>query len=354
MFLYKRLFSKASGVIRELLYILRVLGNQFSGKRKHTYCSWLWDTAFIDEHGNVTACCNGFPGNLGNINEDNLSRIIGKSKRLKSARWRSLHGCLRCFHDCSHLSKEDRESTITRKSSEEPDKWLHIQYTSFCNLNCKMCGQDHASRVRLADDILKRNIDWHTVDQVLFQGGEILALEEAKQFYLWLTQEKKKKVNVITNGVLINEEWAEHLVKGGNFIEISVNATTDDTYRIVNNSRAFSTVIRNIKRLITVKHKLGFDTLIRYHFTIIPENVTEIADAIIFADTLGCDIVTYCFDTSVPHYFEKHEDARKAIKENILKVIKQNDLKVKIRGQYLDQLGLLDETVPQSVIVYCV
>ena len=77
-----------------------------------------------------------------------------------------------------------------------------------------MCWQDHHNNVMLDSELLKKNIDWSRVENIEFQGGEVLAMKGAKKIYLWLTKEMDKKINLITNGTLISDEWAEHLLYG--------------------------------------------------------------------------------------------------------------------------------------------
>ncbi len=87
--------------------------------------------------------------------------------------------------------------------------------------------------------------------------------------YLWLTKVMNKKVNLVTNETLINDEWAEHLVKGSRKIRISVNAATKKTHELVNKGSKYDKVVENIRKLIYHKHHLNLDTQITFHFTIL-------------------------------------------------------------------------------------
>lgn len=345
-----RRLKRVLRILKRVLLIFYGFINYLFGNRRNTYCYWLWDTADINEYGDVSACCYRGIGNMGNLYKHNLYDIWTKSIRLKISRWLSLNGCLDCFRWCPTLSKKEKSSTIHHQVPTEYPKMLYIRYGTFCPYNCIMCRQDHKSRIVIDNDILKKNIDWSRVDEIVLQGGEILAIENAKKFYLWLTKQINKKVNLITNGVLIDDEWADHLVKGSKWIEISVNAATEKTYQLINNNPDFIKVIDNIRRLISLKNKYSLDVKIRYHFTIIPENIHETPDAIQLADNLGCDMITYCYDRLVPSIIKKNNELREQIKAKIQHLINNNKLKIKIRANNLEQLGLLEEISSDNII----
>jgi len=159
-----------------------------------------------------------------------------------------------------------------------------------------------------------------------------------------------KKANLITNGALINDEWAEYLLRGSQWIEISVNAVTEKIYEVVNGVPLFSKVIYNIKKLAGLKNKYGLDTLIRYHFSAVPENVHEIAAAIPFAERLGCDIITFGYDFSVPSYLKKNNEIKQKIKTEISRLINSGSLRIKIRGNRLEQLGIIENTDNDNIL----
>ncbi len=203
-----------------------------------------------------------------------------------------------------------------------------------------MCYQDHRSKVVLNSEVIRKNIDFSGIEDIDFQGGEILAMKNAREMYLWLTKELHKKVNLITNGILINEEWADHLVKGSNWIQISVNAATKEIHETVNRNSNFARVIDNIKKLTHLKNEYGSDVKIAYKFTIVPENIHEVRDAITLADDLGCDQIAFGFDASIPGFLQGNEQLRENIKNSISQ-LRNKGLKIDIENKRLEQLGLL-------------
>ncbi len=252
----------------------------------------------------------------------------------------SLHRCLHCFHGCTLLSDSQKASAASPVNSLQYPKKLRVLFGEFCNVDCIMCYQDHHSKVILDKEAFRKNIDFSMIEEIDFQGGEILEMKNAREMYLWLTRELHKKVNLITNGVLINDEWADHLVKGSNWIQISANAATKETHETVNRNSSFARVIDNIKKLTHLKNECRSNVKIVYKFTIVTENIHEVSDAIKLADDLGCDQIAFGFDASIPRFLRDDKQLKETIKNRIA-LIRSHGLKINIENKRLEQLGLL-------------
>jgi len=203
-----------------------------------------------------------------------------------------------------------------------------------------MCWQDHNSKTTLNNDILKKNIDWTQVEKIELQGGEILAMKGAKELYIWLTKRMNKKVDIITNGRLINDEWADNLVNGSDQIEISVNASTKKTHELVNKGSNYEIVINNIRKLIQLKYKHNLNTKIVYKYTIVTENIHEFTDAIKLANSSGCDSITFGCDKRMLSFLNENPKLKENIKKE-LSSINYKELKVHVNTKILKWLGLL-------------
>lgn len=335
----RKIGRKIAGAIVLLQTFFKIIVNAL--RFRPTYCHLLWENVFISPNGDTFGCCSWKPGKFGNINDDSLAHIWSDSPRLKIYRILSLHNCLNCFLDCHILSKAEKLRPPPRSIDTRHPKKVWLLYGETCNLNCIMCPQEHRSMETLDNEVIQKNIDWDQVEEIEMQGGEILAMENAKTLYLWLTTELNKKVNLITNGLLINDEWAYHLVNGSSWIQISINAATKRTHELVNKNSDFDKVISNVNKLIKLKHLHCFTVNIIYKFTVITENVHEIADAILAAEEFGFDEIHFGHDAIVIDYLAKNHELRKKLRTQILQCTKSN-YKVTIERNRLEHLGLLD------------
>jgi len=313
----------------------------YCGRRKSTYCPFLWEYATIDRYGTVYSCCCFAPWPVGSIYKNSLSEIWTKSLRLKIARWLSCRGALHCFASCFIRFVCDQKDLIQRcKGNPDHPKSIMVVYGEFCNYRCIMCNIDRDSKVCLDSEYAKKNIDWSRAEEIVLTGGEILAIDPAKDLFLWLTREKNKKVSLLSNGSLITPEWAEYLVKGGGSLRIAVNAASAETYKRVCQGD-FSRIIENLRKLVELKHKFNASSTVEFRFTIIPENAHEIAEAILLANELGCDVVAFGIATSGGDFLIRQEELRRQLKDKIRQLINDPKIAITIEKDYLAQLDLL-------------
>jgi len=326
----------------KLLPIIKDKGRE----ARNTSCHLLWDSVFINSKGDVYSCCYSKPGVLGNIYRSNLGYLWRRNTKLKLYRSISQSGYLDYICNrttCPHRSVEVKNYMNLKAPIDYPRN-LQIEYGNYCNLECIMCHQRSSrtnNRHILENNALKKNIDWSRIQKIMFHGGEILAMKGGKEFYLWLTQKMNKKVELITNGTLIDDEWAEHIVKGSNIVLISVNAATEKTHELINKNSRFKVVINNIKRLINAKIKNCSEVKIVYSCPIMRENMHEIAEAILFSNNLGCDVISYDYVYYMKYFLEENNKLKIQIKKKIQNVLKNKKLKINLYRDRLASLGLL-------------
>jgi MoaA/NifB/PqqE/SkfB family radical SAM enzyme len=183
-----------------------------------------------------------------------------------------------------------------------------------------MCRQKHDDTRELPAELLQRNIGWEYVKRLEMIGGELLYQKEAKKLFAWLADHHPHiDMSITTNGTLLNEDWIELILRGSNYLVISVNATTPDTYTRVSGSspRMFETVINNMQNLIKLQQRVKKPFTTIFKFTITPENVHECIPAIPFAEKLGCQKIQLGSSDRVFPYFQEHPEKLYAIEEYI-------------------------------------
>lgn len=302
-----------------------------------TYCHLLWDSAFINQHGDVFACCHSAPAALGNIAHADMS-TIWKGGALAEFRAQSKAGALACAVTCNILSPEEKAGLRRPPASDEHPRNIWLLWGEFCHIRCIMCPQDHQSRIALDGEVLKRQVDWARVEEVEIQGGEIFVMKGALEFYRWLTTTAGKKVNVITNGLLVTRAWADHMVHTASWIDVSVNGATKETHERVNAGSTFERVIDNLRGLVRAKQSGGGSALVIYKFTIVPENAHEIPDAIALADEIGCDQIAFGYDRTVPAFLASNPEVASRLRTRLAAM---PALSIAIEQKRLTHLGLL-------------
>jgi MoaA/NifB/PqqE/SkfB family radical SAM enzyme len=336
-------------------WIMRAVTHNVFVERKGTYCPKLWDSAFVDQFGNVFNCCHSRPGSSGNLYKTSMTDIWRKSPRLKLFRWLSRHKALYCALDCILLTEAEMNSTPRKAPAIQHPSVVRVLHGELCNIACPMCWQNHTDKRMISNEVLQNQIDWTQVNDIELQGGEVMAMKQAKEFFLWLTQEQHKKANLISNGTLINDEWARHLVLGSDWVAVSVNAATQEVHEQINFKSKFPRVMENIRRMVQYKRELGAPVTIIYKFSIVAGNLHEIADAIPVAAELGCDKITFGYDvTTVPAYLDAHPELKTELQQK-LQVHLAADLPIEIETMRLEFLGLLpsDQAAPKGGAASC-
>ena len=151
--------------------------------------------------------------------------------------------------------------------------WLLIYVSDLCNLRCEMCPHHNGKNNKFSfqKELVKEYITPETLEKiykkfpesvfVMLGGvGEPLLNPYFKDL-VQITANNRKKMNLITNGVLLNEEIADYLLsnKYVNQISISLNASSSKEYIDICKIDRFDTVCKNIKYLVKRKKELSSD-----------------------------------------------------------------------------------------------
>lgn len=135
-----------------------------------------------------------------------------------------------------------------------------ISLTDRCNVACLFCyagcgsTQKHSSRVMTTDEvkrvltIIRRDAE---VPSVSFTGGEPLLRRDLEELVLFARRELQFRVNLITNGTLMDEGRAESLSKAGlHSAQVSLGSPDQDLHdRIVRVRGSYRKTLAGIKAL---------------------------------------------------------------------------------------------------------
>lgn len=309
--------------------------------KRETYCPRLWREIFIDEEGYAYSCCHLKPEKLGSIYETPLKEIWNGEK-LRRLRGESLNGQLKCFKGCNLLEEHEFEEKreVDTEVPYEKLKRLKILFGEACNIECIMCWQDSKKRLCLDPAALMKQVDLSPVESIEIQGGEPMFMPQVREFFDYAA-EQGKKVSFLTNGTIMNEEWAEKIAKHSVFIHFSINAATAETHELVNKGSRWEKVMKHIGMIKAVKERTGGDCRVCGHFTIIPENVHEVPAFIEKFSSFGFEEIDFGYDYKFPFYLKLHPKKKRQIKEEIQSAYEKCPDKDAVRTLRLEILGLL-------------
>jgi len=288
----------------------------------------------------VYACCHNRPAPLGSIQTRSLRDILTGAVA-EEFRRRSRSGDLECYRTCILLYKrEEPPPGLTDKASYSDFCRLKVLFGELCNINCIMCWQDHRDNTSLSYELIKDRVDLTPFHEIDIQGGEPLAIRSAREFFKHAT-EHGKRVSFLTNGLLVNDDWARRIAVGSFMVHFSLNAATKETHESINRGSNWDKVWENIKRVKKFKSQLGSPVKIIGHMTIVERNLYEIAR---FIDTMHVefDELNFCYDRRLPGYLRKIPEIQAEISGDLARLGEEAMSTVSEFGRArLRDLGLL-------------
>lgn len=183
--------------------------------------------------------------------------------------------------------------------------WLLIYVSDLCNLRCEMCPH-HSGKTNNFEFQKKLDNKFISLEMlekiykkfpeaifVMLGGvGEPLLHPQFKDI-VKLTAKYKKKINIITNGTLLNDDLIEFLMKEKmlNQISISLNASTAKEYTSICkvDNKVFKKTVSHIKKLVDAKKKYKANVEIVVSGVCSHEFMKSSYDFLKFCDKLNVD-----------------------------------------------------------------
>ncbi len=198
--------------------------------------------------------------------------------------------------------------------------YMEISPSGVCNHRCIYCALDYMKYQRrfLDTNILKERITELGrlgLKSIMYAGeGEPLVHKEIVNI---IDHTKKSGIDVAitTNGVLLNEELTDKILGNVEWIKVSVDAASCDTYAKIHRTKPadFDTVIKNMSYAVKSRNLSGFKCALGMQFLLLPENQKEAVLLAEIAKDIGMDYLV--IKPYSQHFFSK-TDRYRSIKYN--------------------------------------
>ncbi len=195
--------------------------------------------------------------------------------------------------------------------------YMEISPTSTCNHRCVFCSLDFVGYKHryLKTDRLKTVIGELAelgLKSIMFAGeGEPLLHRDFTEIVVH-TRASGIDVAVTTNGVHLTPQVSDVVLKNAEWIKISCNAGSPETYAKIHRTHAsdFQTVIRNLRYAANIKKERGYRCVIGMQILLLPENEYEV-------EALGRMSRDINLDYMVVKPYSQHPGSRTRKYENI-------------------------------------
>lgn len=174
--------------------------------------------------------------------------------------------------------------------------YMEISPSGACNHRCSYCALDFMEyKERYLDTgILKKRLSEMGklgLKSVMFAGeGEPLLHKDIAEIIVH-TKKSGIDIGITTNGSCLNESLAEEMLADVEWIKVSINGATKDTYAKIHRSRpdAFKTVIENMIYAAKIRIANGYKCALGMQLLLLPENQHETVLLAELARDIGMD-----------------------------------------------------------------
>lgn len=277
-------------------------------------CKTPFEFAFTQETGNIWMCCYAPGVFYGNILNEPFQKLwySVKAKILRLSMVNQTYSFCN-YYTCPYIKKEDWEKKPIQHVPEENyleqciqmPKTVSISHDSSCNLWCESCRHDRfiasgesEKKAYLISDKLIKEVLPDCENIILAGNGEVFVSKAYKKIIETKFKSNCQKVtlNIFTNGILFNESswsnlWELHRDKDLALI-VSVDAATEETYRLLRRGGDFNKLLSNLKFAGKLKDEKLLKSIIM-DFVVQKKNVEEAVMFVKLAKKLNADAVMF-------------------------------------------------------------
>lgn len=188
---------------------------------------------------------------------------------------------------------EERECAFTGKINKEvphvPERltflWVHVTYA--CNLQCRHCYSLGSLKDELTGKEVSTILDESSscTDSLVILGGEPFCRDDITEI-VEVASAHVGRVDLLTNGTLIDDEKAKILADLNINVQISLEGPDEESNDIIRGKNTFKRALKGIKRL----KKQGVTPAVR--MTLLKTNMNKIKKIVEFVNKEGLGPVT--------------------------------------------------------------
>lgn len=134
---------------------------------------------------------------------------------------------------------------------------LMMVLTTKCNLECIMCSRGNPRRDSTITFEKVRQIVtlFPYLEAIDWQGGEVFLVDYFKDLFIEASRFPNIDQSIVTNGLLITDEWMDILVNSRVNLTFSIDSAEKKTYEHIRRGAKFEVLLDNLKALRTVNMK---------------------------------------------------------------------------------------------------
>lgn len=173
---------------------------------------------------------------------------------------------------------------------------FQIEPSTRCNLNCLMCPWKnmHESGRDMDMELFSRISPYLTeTEEIDFTGSGEPLMNQNLHLMIKASKEAGCRVGFSSNGALLNPDRFNQLFSSGlDWVAVSIDAATEETYRKIRLGGSFSQILKNLEYIGNFRKTNKTDRpRLMIVFVMMKENYAELPDLIEIASGAGVDFV---------------------------------------------------------------
>ena len=159
-----------------------------------------------------------------------------------------------------------------------------VVITTKCNLNCIMCFEsNHDAKYVFSDKQFNDLVEiMPYLQRLILRGGEVFLYNNFDRL-LYESYRNNVVVEILTNGLLLNEKNIKKLIKMNAVLNFSIDSPIKETYEFIRRGAKFEKLISNILMLNKIKKEIKSNAKFNINMVVMRKNYKEIIDMIKFA-----------------------------------------------------------------------
>lgn len=176
--------------------------------------------------------------------------------------------------------------------------YMEVSPAGACNHRCVFCGLDFMGYQKryLETKIFKKRLQEMSslgLKSIMYAGEGEPFLHKNMAELIAFTNASGIDVGITTNAVLMKPEIVEKLLGVTEWIKVSCNAGTSETYSKIHRTKTkdFKKVIHNIQAAVQIKQNHNYACTLGLQTILLPENEHEIEDLAMMCRDIGLDYI---------------------------------------------------------------
>jgi MoaA/NifB/PqqE/SkfB family radical SAM enzyme/Flp pilus assembly protein TadD len=205
-------------------------------------------------------------------------------------------------------------------------KRLWVTVTTRCNIRCRTCGlwsNPWDLPRKTAEEVMAL---YPYLERIVWLGGEVFLYKFFDEMFQRATAFPRLRQQIITNGVILTQEWIERIVRANVELTFSVDGITKEVYEHIRRGAKFEKLIKNIEIVNELRQRYHSQTKMRLNALIMKSNYHQIEGFLDFAKNYNFEqasLLAVHFDEDPEEnilYSKKDDKALKFITESIPRV----------------------------------